>query len=367
MPRVFAAPGRVNIIGEHTDYNEGFVLPASIDRAVHLAIAPAEGDMGRWISADLGETAWVNFSDPRKHDKVWANYLLGVVEQFRLSGREVPAFHAVLSSDIPIGAGLSSSAALESVTALALDRMNGFGLESIELARMAQRAENRFIGLQCGIMDMFASIHGRKGMAIKLDCRSLAFEYVPLESGAYSIVLMDTGVRHSLASSEYNNRRMQCEQSVAVLRAHYPGTASLRDADLQMLDRCREEMGDLVYRRCRYVVEENDRVHMACEALREGAWDRLGRLMFASHHGLQQDFEVSCPELDLLVSLVKDEPGVLGARMMGGGFGGCTINIIHRDSIAGLLEKMAPAYRHGSGMELRTIEVVTGEGARELF
>jgi len=367
MPRVFAAPGRVNLIGEHTDYNEGFVLPAAIDKAVYLAIGPANGALGKWISVDLGETAEVDLSDLRKHDKGWVNYLLGVVEQFRLSGMDIPSFDAVLASDIPIGAGLSSSAALESVTALALDRVHGFGLQGLALARMAQRAENMFIGLRCGIMDMFASIHGRKGMAMKLDCRSLDHEYVPLELGPYRILLMDTGVRHSLASSEYNVRRMQCEQGVAALRKQYPELHSLRDASPDMVERCREQMGDVAHRRCRFVVEENERVHQACEALNTGSLDRLGRLMYASHDGLQLAYEVSCPELDWLVSRVRTEPGVLGARMMGGGFGGCTINLIHRDSIGTLLERVAPAYRQRTGLELSAYEVVTGDGARELY
>ena len=356
----------MNLIGEHTDYNEGFVLPAAIDKAVYLAIGPANGALGKWISSDLSESAEVDFSDLRKHDKGWVNYLLGVVEQFRLSGMDIPSFDAVLASDIPIGAGLSSSAALESVTAFALDRVHGFGLQGLELARMAQRAENMFIGLRCGIMDMFASIHGRKGMAMKLDCRSLDHKYVPLELGPYRILLMDTGVRHSLASSEYNVRRIQCEQGVAVLRKQYPELHSLRDASLDMVERCREEMGDVVHRRCRFVVEENERVHQACEALNTGSLDRLGRLMYASHDGLQLAYEVSCPELDWLVSRARTEPGVLGARMMGGGFGGCTINLIHRDSTGTLLERIAPAYRQRTGLEMRAYEVVTGDGAREL-
>jgi galactokinase len=364
-PRVFSAPGRVNIIGEHTDYNDGFVLPAAINKAFHLAIGPAEGRVCRWISADLGETAEVDLSHFATHEQGWVNYLLGVVQQFTRSGREIPSFHAVLSSDIPIGAGLSSSAALESVMALALDRVHGFGLGGLELARMAQRAENQFIGLQCGIMDMFASIHGKKDHALKLDCRSLAYAYIPLELGDHRIMLIDTGVRHSLASSAYNTRKMQCGEGVAILRTLYPEVISLRDATLPMVERCREEMGDVVYRRCRFVVEENERVHQACAALRNGSLDALGQLMYASHQGLQHAYEVSCGELDWLVSRVKGQPGVLGARMMGGGFGGCTINIIHRDSTGALLEQIAPSYREETGMELRAYEVVIGGGAAE--
>lgn len=365
-PRVFAAPGRVNIIGEHTDYNEGFVLPAAIDKAAYLAIGPAEGNEGTWLSADFSESVTIRFDTIEKNEKAWANYLLGIVDQFIKLGMKVPAFNAVLSADVPIGAGLSSSAALESVTAFALNTIHGFGLDRLELARMAQRAENSFIGLQCGIMDMFASLHGREGNVMRLDCRSLQFEYFPLELGQYRIVLMDTGVKHSLASTEYNIRRQQCEEGVALLRKTYPEVNSLRDVTTEMLEKHKPAFDDTVYKRCYFVVEENKRVDKVCEALKMGSLDVAGQLMYASHLGLQNDYEVSCRELDLLVKLVQDETFVLGARMMGGGFGGCTINIIHQDSINALLQKIGPVYQENTGHELHAYEVVTGDGAREV-
>jgi galactokinase len=366
LPRIFSAPGRVNIIGEHTDYNEGFVLPAAIDKAAYLAIAPADGNMGKWVSADFNEEVEIDFENYKTHEKGWVNYLLGVVDQFKKAGKEIPAFNLVLSADIPIGAGLSSSAALESVTAFALNEMHGFGLDKLELARLAQRAENQFIGLQCGIMDMFASLHGKRGNVMRLDCRSLEFEYFPLELGQYKIVLFDTSVKHSLASSEYNIRRQQCEEGVRILRKYYPQIKSLRDVHIKMLEEHKPDFDDVVYKRCYFVIEENKRVDKVCEALKIGSLHAAGQLMYASHLGLQNDYEVSSRELDLLVKLVHDETFVLGARMMGGGFGGCTINIIHQDAVRTLTEKLAPIYKENTGMELHTYEVVTGDGAREV-
>lgn len=365
-PRIFTAPGRVNIIGEHTDYNEGFVLPAAIDKSVYLAIGPSKGTAATWISIDFNSQANINFREIAHHELGWANYLLGMVDQFRKQGADVAPFHAVLSADIPIGAGLSSSAALESVMAVALDAISGASIGSLELARMAQRSENQFIGLQCGIMDMFASIHGRKDHVIRLDCRDLSYQYFPLELGDHYIVLMDTGVRHSLATSEYNLRRQQCEAGVQVIARDHPGIRSLRDVDAGLLRAHEHRMDPLVYRRCAYVVAENARVGALCDALNQGDLHTVGQLMYASHEGLQHAYEVSCPELDLLVDLVRDQPGVLGSRMMGGGFGGCTISIVHQDAVAALGEKTGRAYQAKTGRTMQSHEVITGDGAREL-
>jgi galactokinase len=356
-PRLFRAPGRVNIIGEHTDYNQGFVLPASINKAAYLAISPAEGNTGRWISADFQEMADIDFENIRPNEKKWANYLLGVIDQFKKQGNKVGAFNLVLAADVPVGAGLSSSAALESVIAFALNSIFGFGYSNLELAIFAQRAENEFIGLQCGIMDMFASLHGKKGQVMKLDCRSLQVEYFPLELGDYKILLLDTGVKHSLASSEYNTRRKQCEEGVSLLRKYHPSIGSLRDVDREMLVKYKSEMDSLVFKRCYFIIEENLRVEKVCDALKLGSLEHAGEYMYASHEGLQYDYEVSCAELDLLVELVKGEPSVLGARMMGGGFGGCTIN---------LMEKISIPYKKNTGIALHGYEVVTGDGASEI-
>ena len=365
-PLMFRAPGRVNIIGEHTDYNQGFVLPAAIDKAAYLGIGPAKNKIGKWISVDFHETAEIDFDHFARNNKSWANYLLGVIEQFKKEGRHPGAFNMVLAADVPVGAGLSSSAALESVTAFALNTVHNFGLSSLDLSRLAQRAENEFIGLQCGIMDMFASLHGRKGYVMKLDCRSLDLEYFPLELGKYKILLLDTGVKHSLATSAYNERRQQCEEGVAILQNYYPSLFSLRDVKTGMLEKHKDELDPLVYKRCYYIVEENKRVDKVCEALKLGSLDQAGEYMYASHMGLQYDYEVSCPELDMLVNMVKDEPFVLGARMMGGGFGGCTINLVHGDAISSMMDKISAEYVKNTGIKLHGYEVVTGDGASEI-
>jgi len=365
-PLVVRSPGRINIIGEHTDYNGGLVLPAAIDKAAYLAIGPAESGIGKWISADFSDDVTIDFSNIARHPKGWPDYLSGIIDQFRRDGKEPRAFNAVLAADVPIGAGLSSSAAIETVTAFAINELEQYNYTRLELALLAQRAEHQYIGLKVGIMDMFASLHGKQGHAIRLDCRSLDFYYAPLDLGNYKIVLLDTGVKHELASSEYNVRRQQCEEGVQIIRKYHPEVKQLRDVTTEMLETHKQELDPLIYKRCYFVVEENKRVDKACEALRLGSLDKLGQLLYESHAGLQYDYEVSCRELDLLVKLVKEETFVLGARMMGGGFGGCTINIIHKDSIAALLEKIGPVYKQNTGNELHSNEVVTGDGAREI-
>jgi galactokinase len=365
-PRVFSAPGRVNIIGEHTDYNGGLVLPAAIDKAAYLAIGPAKQGNGKWISADFKETVAIDFNHFEKHEKSWPNYLLGIIDQFRKQGYHPEAFNAVLAADVPVGAGLSSSAAIETVTALAINATGNFGLSDLDLALLAQRAEQEYIGLKVGIMDMFASLHGKKDHVIRLDCRSLAYEYFPLELGQYKIVLLDTGVKHELASSEYNIRRQQCEDGVSVLKKFCPRITQLRDVTTEMLEKHRAELDPVIYKRCYFVVDENKRVDKVCEALKQGSLDQAGQMLYESHAGLQYDYEVSSKELDLLVKLVKDELFVLGGRMMGGGFGGCTINIIHQDAIEALIARIGPVYKENTGIALHAYEVVTGDGAREI-
>ena len=365
-PRVFMAPGRVNIIGEHTDYNNGFVLPAAIDKAAYLAIGEAEGNKGRWISVDFMEEAEISFDQIKPIDKKWANYLLGVIDQFKKQGKNIPAFNMVLAADVPIGAGLSSSAALESVTAFTLNTIHGYGYSLLELAKLAQRAEHEFIGLRVGIMDMFASLHGKEGHVMKLDCRSLEVEYFPLELRNYRIVLLDTGVKHSLASTEYNKRRQQCEEGVKQLKSYFPTIESLRDVTTEMLEKYADKISPEVFKRCYFVVEENKRVGQVCKALKTGSLDKTGEYMYASHLGLQHDYEVSCMELDLLVKLVREETHVLGARMMGGGFGGCTINLVHGDAVNALIERISPDYYNNTGIKLQHYEVVTGNGASEI-
>jgi galactokinase len=362
-PFVFSSPGRVNIIGEHTDYNGGFVLPAAINKAAYLAIAPSGKATGKWISTDFKDFVEINFGHIGRLPQHWANYLLGVIHQFQKAGQKIQPFNCIIAADVPIGSGLSSSAALESVTAFAINHLNEINYSLLDLALLTQRAENEFIGLKCGIMDMFASLHGKKNHAMRLDCRSYDFDYIPIDLGEYNIVLLDTGVKHSLASSEYNIRREQCEEGIHIIGKFYPGIKTLRDINAEMLDKLRNELPPVVYRRCRFILEENERVFGACLALQNRQLKMVGKLMYASHRGLQYDYEVSCQELDILVDLVKEESSVIGARMMGGGFGGCTINIIEAGQVNNLFEKIAPAYHAQTGKNLSYSQVVTGDGA----
>ena len=316
---VYASPGRVNLIGEHTDYNEGFVLPGAIDKAMFLAIRPNGGKQVNVFSIDYDEM--VTFLPSKeKLPEHWANFILGVVMELKETGAETGGFDSVFGGDIPLGAGLSSSAALESVFAFALNDLFGLGKSRAELARIGQLAEHHYAGVRCGIMDQFASLHGQAGQLIKLDCRSLGFERIPFDPQAagYRLVLIDTMVKHSLASSEYNVRRQQCEAGVAVVRQKHPSVNSLRDISPEMLDESKSLMEPIVFQRCQYVIEENIRLLRACDALQENDLPTFGQMMTGSHEGLRHKFEVSCVELVFLADLSTKTPGILGARMMGG-------------------------------------------------
>ncbi|HEX8425249.1 galactokinase [Hymenobacter sp.] len=360
-PLLVRAPGRVNLIGEHTDYNGGFVMPAAIDKEIYFAVGLNGTTTARLYSYDLDQSYETELTEVTRDKTMWANYLKGVVAQFQKRGLTVPGFDCVFGGNVPIGAGLSSSAAVECGLAFALDNLMGTNLDRMELAHMAQKAEHEFAGVKSGLMDQFASLFGRPGQVMLLDCRSLAYEYLPFDTAACGIVLCNTGVKHSLASSEYNLRRQECEQGVTVLQQYYPEVASLRDATLQQLNAHREELGDVVYRRCLYVVQENFRVEAARQHLNEGDLAAFGREMYASHAGLRDDYEVSCRELDVLVQIAKAQPGVYGSRMMGGGFGGCTINLVAVEHIESFVQKATEEYKRYLGLELETYQTtITG-------
>ncbi len=364
-PLVVSSPGRVNLIGEHTDYNDGFVLPAAIDKAAYIAISPNGSTRGKWISLDFPESATIDFQNISTNSVGWANYILGVVDQAQKLGKPIPAFDCVVVGDVPIGSGMSSSAALESAVIFALNELYDLGLSRWEMARLAQRAENEFIGVKCGIMDMFASLHGKVNHVIRLDCRDLSFEYFPIELGDYKIVLFDTGVKHSLADSAYNTRRSECETGMRFFQKHYnPNFKALRDVPITMVQANRSRLPKEVYDRCLYVTEEIQRTLAACEDLKNGDLAAFGLKMYATHEGLRHSYQVSCPELDFLVDATQGESSVLGSRMMGGGFGGCTINIVHQDAIEGLNERLAKAYQEAMGHKLGMYMVVTGDGAK---
>ncbi len=356
------SPGRLNLIGEHTDYNEGFVLPAAIDRAIWFAVAPRGDEEFHFVAADLHDEFVCAQNAIRKSSKAWPNYLLGVLEQIKKSGYELPGCDVVFGGDVPIGAGLSSSAAIEAGFAFALNTIFALGLERLQLVRLAQKAENEFVGVQCGIMDQFINIFGQEKKVLRLDCRTLEYEYFPFERDEVCFVLCDTGVSRRLSSSEYNVRRGQCETGVAALRKHQPTIQSLRDVNLELLERYKHELEPLVYQRCAYVVRENARVLSACEALLRDDLPAFGALMFESHAGLRDEYEVSCRELDVLVELARGIPGVLGARMMGAGFGGCTLNLVEKNRLAHFEEVVHAEYQRNTGRKARTHVVQPSAG-----
>lgn len=352
-PLIVRSPGRVNIIGEHTDYNEGFVLPAAIDKACYLAITLRDDQEIHLVAKDLDQTFTVRLDQVRPlPDHGWPNYILGVVAQMQKRGIAMSGFNAVLSSDIPIGAGLSSSAAVECATAFALDAMLGTHLDRLEMVKMAQMAEHEYAGVKCGIMDQFASMMGKKDHVIKLDCRTLGYEYVPFKLDGLSILLLNTNVKHALASSEYNTRRKECEQAVEWISEYVPNIHSLRDVTEDMLDRYVQPKDLTIDARARFVVREINRLTSGCEELARGNIKGLGKKMFATHHGLQAMYQVSCPELDFLVDAVEHRQAVIGARMMGGGFGGCTINLVEDIAIPGLIRELKPLYEQETKLPL---------------
>lgn len=363
-PIIVRSPGRVNLIGEHTDYNGGFVLPAATDKAAYLAIFPSESATCTWISLDMNSQVSLDFNTikPLEND-TWANYILGVVQQFENRGFKVPPFNCVIAGDVPIGSGMSSSAALESAVGFAINHLNSFGLDSKSLAKLVQQSENEFIGVNCGIMDMFASIHGKENHVLRLDCETLEFQYFPLNLGDYKIVLFDTNVKHNLAESEYNLRRIQCETGLSFFRKHFDEKIpNLSQVPLAWLQSSRSQLDPLVYNRCQYVIEENQRMMTACDDLQNGNLKDFGIKMTATHEGLRTLYQVSCKELDFLVDAIWHEPLVLGSRMMGGGFGGCTINLIHKDAMDELFARLSVSYLAVMGLELKMYSVVTADG-----
>jgi galactokinase len=361
-PLLVRSPGRVNIIGEHTDYNEGFVLPAAIDKAIYIAIGKREDDLIHIYSNEFSEEHESHLINLQPSEQHWANYVLGVADQLQSRGYKIGGFNMVFDGDIPIGAGMSSSAAVECATAFGLNEIFKLNIPTLELVEISQKAEHTFAGVLCGIMDQFASMFGKKDHLIKLDCRSLAYEYVPLKLEGIKIVLLNTNVKHSLASSEYNTRRLQCTEGVAMVKEFIPEVNSLRDVTMPMLDKYVKPKDEIIFKRCKYVLEENIRLLQAAEDLKKGETESLGKRMFLSHDGLKNEYEVSCAELDFLVDFVSGEKAVLGARMMGGGFGGCTINLVKEEEIEDLIERAGNAYSDKMNKELTAYISEIGDG-----
>lgn len=350
-PILVQSPGRVNLIGEHTDYNDGFVLPAAIDKTIVMAISPNNLTKIRAYSVDMDESEEFEIENLHESDKHWAKYIKGAVSEIKAEGHQPRGFDVVFGGDIPIGAGLSSSAALEGAVLVGMEELFGFGLSLKQMALIGQRTEHDHVGVKCGIMDQFVNLHGEANKVLKLDCRSLDYDLYPFERDDIKIVLCNSKVSHNLVDSQYNVRRTQCEQGVQVLRKYKPEILNLRDVSMELLKGHKEEMDPVVYRRCKYVLDENQRVHDACNDLEKGDFESFGKRMFQSHEGLSNDYEVSCEELDILVEIAKGQPGLLGARMMGGGFGGCTINLVEEEHVGEFKETIAKEYNAKTGIE----------------
>ena len=357
------SPGRINIIGEHTDYNNGFVLPAAIDKKVIVGIRKREDDLIVLYAEAFAEKKEVKIPEMKPQGD-WADYMLGVVAQLIKKNYVIGGFEILLKGDIPIGAGLSSSAAVECATIFALNELFHFGLEKMEMVQMAQMAEHEYAGVKCGIMDQFASMFGKKDHLIKLDCRSLEYEYIPFQNQDYALVLFNSNVKHALVDSEYNIRRNQCNEGVEMIRKYHPQINSLRDADTEMVEKYIRPQDELIYRRCHYVVSENIRLLQLCEALNHNNLDNCGKLMHETHLGLSEDYEVSCPELDLLVKIAMEQPGVIGARLVGGGFGGCTINLVRKENLESVIYEVENGYKLSSGKEATTYIVSVEDGTK---
>ncbi len=363
---IIRSPGRINLIGEHTDYNLGYVLPAAIDKGIWMALSKSEG--ATIIHAiDLGREIILNdFDNLEPFDNGWANYVVGLVDQLQKAGISINNFNCVFGGDIPIGSGLSSSAALENATCFGLNELLELGLSKMEMIKFSQKAEHEFVGVKCGIMDMFTSMMGEKEKVIRLDCRSLEYKTFPLQLDNYELLLLNSNVAHSLASSEYNTRRNQCREGVHLMKQKFSEVDSLRDVDMIVLNECKADLPELVFRRCKYIVEENLRVLAFCEALLQKDFGSIRKLLFAAQAGMKNEYEITCPEIDFLVDYSFKYPGVIGARMMGGGFGGCTINIIERKRETEFIEKIKTVYFKEFGLEANPIKIKINKGVRRV-
>lgn len=363
---VYASPGRINLIGEHTDYNGGFVFPGAVTQGVIAEIKPNGTRKVRAYSIDLKDYAEFSLDDEKGPSATHFRFIFGVCREMMKLGVPVEGFNTAFAGDVPLGAGMSSSAALESTYAFALNDMFADNkIDKFTLAKVGQATEHNYIGCNCGIMDQFASVFGKAGSLMRLDCRSLEFKYFPFDPKGYKLVLLNSQVKHDLASSAYNDRRKSCENVVAAMKKHWPNVDSLRDATYDMLDEVRSEVSEEDALRAKYVIGEKYRVLEVCVALEEGDYEEVGKKMYETHYGLSKEYEVSCPELDFLND-VAHSCGVTGSRIMGGGFGGCTINLVSDDLYANFIETAKKAYNEKFGKEPIVIDVVIGDGSRKL-
>lgn len=360
-PVFYASAGRINLIGEHTDYNGGFVFPGAIDKYIMTAININGTDKVRLYSVDMNQYTEFGLREEDKPAEQWACYVFGVCREVIKRGFEVKGFDAVFAGNVPLGAGLSSSAALESCFAYALnDLFNDNKISIFELALIGQSTEHNYCGVNCGIMDQFASVFGKKDCLMRLDCRSLEFKYFPFKPVGYKLVLVNSQVKHELVDSPYNKRRESCERVAKTL-----GVETLRDADMSMLEAAKDQISDEDYKRAVYVIGEKQRVLDVCEALEKGDYETVGQRMYETHHGLSKDYEVSCEELDFLNDVAK-ECGVTGSRIMGGGFGGCTINLVKEQLYDTFVQTAKTKFNEKYGIEPIIIDVVISDGAHKV-
>jgi len=364
-PRLFFSPGRINLIGEHIDYNDGFVMPAAVDKGIWFAIAPNNTDTVNFYSVDLDESYSTSLSAIAPVDG-WQNYVLGVIDQVQKREFTIHGFDCAFGGNVPLGAGMSSSAAVECGLLFAMNEIFELHLLRPTMATMAQKAEHTFPQVQCGIMDQFASLMGKQDNVILLDCTSLDYRYLPLQLQDYSLVLINTKVHHSLASGEYNIRRQQCQEGFAILQSKMPGVKSFRDIKPADVQQHKADLIDVIYNRCLFVTQEIERTQKAAVHLEKNELEQFGRLMFETHEGLSKLYEVSCEELDFLADKAKENPSIIGSRVMGGGFGGCTINLIHKSDWALVVAKITDAYKEKFDIDAEVYEVATSDGTYEM-
>lgn len=365
---IYASPGRINLIGEHTDYNGGFVFPGAIDKGIMCEIRPNGTNTVMAYAIDLKDRVEFDINDEQGPKASWARYIYGIVKEMQKRGVEVKGFNTAFSGDVPHGAGLSSSAALESCYAFALNDLFGENkVSKWDMVLAGQATEHNYCGVNCGIMDQFASVFGQEGKLMRLDCRSREFEYFPFDPKGYKLVLVDSVVKHELASSAYNDRRRSCENVVKALEAKYPETKieTLRDADWDMLATVKADVSEEDMKRATFVLGEKDRVLAVCDALNNGDYETVGKKMFETHYGLSKDYEVSCEEIDFLNDIAK-ENGVTGSRIMGGGFGGCTINLVKDELYDNFIADVKKKYAERYGKEPKIYDVVIKDGSRKI-
>lgn len=361
----FASAGRINLIGEHTDYNGGFVFPGAVDKGIMAEIKLNGSNKVCAYSLDLDEYVEFGLNEEDAPVQSWSRYIFGVCREIIKRGGKISGFNTVFAGDVPLGAGMSSSAALESTFAFALNELFSLGIDKFELARIGQATEHNYCGVKCGIMDQFASVFGKAGQLMRLDCKTMEYKYYPFHPAGYKLVLLDSVVKHELASSAYNKRRESCERAAAAIREKHPEVEFLRDANREWLDEVKDSISEEDYMRAEYVIDEVARVLDVCDALERDDYETVGEKMYETHYGMSKLYEVSCEELDFLNNVAR-ECGVTGSRVMGGGFGGCTINLVKNELYDAFIEKAKALFKDKFGYEPKVYDVVISDGARKL-